>query len=441
MIGRPKTPFIAVGLLVISLNVLIVLILLPKTSRVMSGLYNESTFADGYDQIAANLAAGNGYRFFPDTARTLMREPGYPTLLAGVYTAFGNNFITVELTNILLALGTAFLIICLARNVSSSPFVIFAPPVIFLLHPATLVAETRGGVEIVFAFMLTLYMLTLYRVLQTNRCRDYLLSGGVLGLTVLVRGTPLLFPCALLPYLVFLGWREKNSKPSILRNVATMTLAMLAVMSPWIIRNYMLTKKFVPTASVLGIAADSGLYLSTHQAIGNALLDTEAFRERNQLARDLGYRFKEGYYQYFYSSSDELEFSNFLFRRAVSQYESRPRLFVKSLGVNLLKFWCGGKTWMSMVLGGLLQFPILALAIFGFVTSAKGGRLKEVAPLGLVICYIVAVSMPILSQARYSQPLIPFLAILACIAILKMQATIRPNETVGRRESVTELVS
>src|SRR5579864_2252646 len=125
MLRRPKTSLIALGLLIVLLNVLLVLVLLPKTSRAMSDLYNESTFADGYDQIAANLAAGNGYRFFPDTARTLMREPGYPALLAGVYIAFGNRLITVEITNILLALGTAVLMIYLARNVSSSPFVIF----------------------------------------------------------------------------------------------------------------------------------------------------------------------------------------------------------------------------------------------------------------------------------------------------------------------------
>jgi 4-amino-4-deoxy-L-arabinose transferase-like glycosyltransferase len=397
-----------------------VFILIPKASSLIRGLYNDSSFADGYDQLAANLAAGNGYRFFPDTARTLMREPGYPTLLAGVYTVFGNGLTAVELTNVLLALGTACLITCLARKLSSRRLVIFGAPLVFLFHPETLVAETRGGVEILFGFMLTLFMLTVYRAFKSSQWWDYLLSGAVLGLTVLVRSTPILFPFLLLPYLLFFLSRQ-NQRLSTLRNVAAMILAMLVALSPWIIRNYTLTNKFVPTATVLGISAQSGLYLSTHQAIGNALLDTEAFWERNQLAWRLGYHFRPGYYQYFYSTSDELEFSNFLFNRTVREYEAHPLLFLKALGLNLLKFWCGGKTGKSMILSGVLQFPVLTLAILGFAFSAKNGRLKDVAPLVLLIAYLVAVSVPILAQARYSQPLIPFLSILACMAIVKIR--------------------
>lgn len=420
MICPPKTQWIALGLLTIVFNALIVLVVTPKVSSHIGGLYNANHFADGYDQLAENLAAGNGYRFFPDTARTLMREPGYPTLLAGVYLVFGNRFTAVELTNVLLALGTASLIICLARKLSSRPLVIFGAPLLFLFHPETLLAETRGGVEILFAFMLTLFMLTVYRAFKSNRWWDYLLGGAVLGLTVLVRSTPILFPFLLLFYMLFFVSR-RNQRLTALRNFAAMILAMLMVLSPWIIRNYTLTNKFVPTATVLGISAQSGLYLSTHQAIGNALLDTEAFWERNQLAQQLGYDFKPGYYQYFYSTSDELEFSNFLFNRTVREYEARPLLFLKALGLNLLKFWCGGKTGKSMILSGVLQFPVLTLAILGFAFSAKNGRLKDIAPLVLLIAYLVAVSVPILAQARYSQPLIPFLSILACMAIVKIR--------------------
>jgi len=420
MIRRPKTQWIALGLLTIVFNTLLVLVVIPKVSSRIGGLYNANHFADGYDQLAENLAAGNGYRFFPDTARTLMREPGYPTLLAGVYTVFGKGFTAVELTNVLLALGTACLIICLARKLSSRRLVIFGAPLLFLFHPETLLAETRGGVEILFAFMLTLFMLSVYRAFKSSQWWDYLLSGAVLGLTVLVRSTPVLFPFLLLAYLLLCVSRQ-NQRLSTLRNVAAMMLAMLGALSPWIIRNYTLTNKFVPTASVLGISAQSGLYLSTHQAIGNALLDTEAFWERNQLAWKLGYHFKPGYYQYFYSSSDELEFSNFLFHRTVREYEAHPLLFLKAVGLNMLKFWCGGKTWKSTILSGALQFPVLALATLGLVYSAKDGRLREVAPLALLIAYLVAVSVPILAQARYSQPLIPFLSILACMAIVKIR--------------------
>src|SRR5436309_1235118 len=45
---------------------------IPRVSDRMTPFYNQNHFLDGYDQLAANLVQGNGYRFYPDTARTLM---------------------------------------------------------------------------------------------------------------------------------------------------------------------------------------------------------------------------------------------------------------------------------------------------------------------------------------------------------------------------------
>ena len=39
--------------------------------------YQADLFPDRYDLIASNLIEGNGYRFFPDTAETTIRTPGF----------------------------------------------------------------------------------------------------------------------------------------------------------------------------------------------------------------------------------------------------------------------------------------------------------------------------------------------------------------------------
>jgi hypothetical protein len=198
-----------------------------------------------------------------------------------------------------------------------------------------------------------------------------------------------------------------------------MVIAMFLVLSPWIIRNYLLTAKFVPTASVLGTSAQAGLYLSTHHAVGNALVDSEAAQERNQLAQELGYHFKAGYYQFFYSASDEVAFSHYLFGMVVDQYKSSPRLFIGTVLHNLFNFWCGGKTWMSVALDVVFQIPLILLAVTGVLLWVRSGRVQDVAPLVLLIIYILTVSLPILAQARYCGPLIPFLSILAWMPITK----------------------
>jgi hypothetical protein len=71
MIRRPKTLWIAMGLLTVFVNVLILFVLIPKASGHIRGLYSADQCQDGYDQLATNLAAGNGYRFYPNTAHTV----------------------------------------------------------------------------------------------------------------------------------------------------------------------------------------------------------------------------------------------------------------------------------------------------------------------------------------------------------------------------------
>lgn len=412
--------FLPIGLLLvfIAINCAAVLFLIPWMSRYLGGSYNVTVYADGYDQLARNLADGNGYRFYPDTARTLLREPGYPMVLAGIFIAFGRRFAFVQLANIALAAGAAYLMTKIARTVSASWIVVLGSPLLFLFHPETLVAESRGGVEILFGLLLVLYIVAVFRAIRTGKWWDYLLSGAVLGLGILVRSTPILFPIALVVYLFFV----ERQRIAAFRNVGVMVMAMFIVLSPWIVRNYVLTSQFVPTASVLGVSAQAGLYLSAHPAIGNAEVDTEAFRERNRLARQLGYHFKPGYYQYFYSSADEVAFSRYLFKRVVEEYTKRPLLFLKTIVCNLVNFWCAGKTWKSVAMDTVVQVPLIVLAVIGVVGCITKGRIGAVGPIALLIVYIVGVSLPILAQARYSTPLIPFLSILACKALVPDRA-------------------
>jgi 4-amino-4-deoxy-L-arabinose transferase-like glycosyltransferase len=351
-----------------------------------------------------------------------MREPGYPILLAGIYYVFGNNFALVKLANMLMAFTVACQMIWLSRELWSNQVMVIGPPLLFLFHPGTLIAESRGGIELLYTLLLVLFMSTLYLAVRKSRVWYYVVSGGVLGLTVLVRSVPLLFPVIVLAYLLVFE-RERAPKVFIpCRNVGAMTVAMFVVLCPWIIRNYRLTGKFVPTASVIGVSAQSGEYIFTHHSTEDrTVVDGEAAAERNELARELGYPFKEGYYQCFYSSTDELKFSNYLLVRVADDYRRSPGLFTRVLLTNVFYFWIGGKTANSVRMNSAVQLPLLMLAAMGIVLSVKSGQLKSIAPMVLLIAYSMAVSLPILAQARYSVPMIPYLSILAFIPVLATQ--------------------
>lgn len=419
---RRLNPFISLGIATAIVHAVLLFVVIPQVSDRVTPFYNQDRFIDGYDQLATNLVQGNGYRFYPDTAKTLMREPGYPLLLAGLLLAFGSTFTAVKLANMLLALATAWLMTRLGRRISSNRILLVAPPLLFLFHPATLIAESRGGVEILFTFLVMLFVLALYTALENNTWSRYALAGAVLGLAVLVRSTPMLFPIFLLAYLLVIE-RQRTPKLAICRNIATMIIAMTAVLSPWIVRNYALTGRFVPTASVLGVSAHAGQYICTHLSEDKpwVLLDREAARERSKLALEQGYHFKDGYYQGFYSTGDELSFSRYLAKRVFTAYEQNPLVCARCVAYNLFNFWFAGKSWMSTGMNVVVQLPYLILAAIGTVVCVKNKRFRTIGPFVLFIVYVVAVYVPILAQARYSVPLIPFLSILASIALVAVR--------------------
>ena len=448
--GRRATA-IAV-LFLVAVHLFLLFVILPRVGKSLRPAYNQQLAADGYDYLASNLASGHGYRFYPDTAKTLMREPGYPFILAGLLTVFGDHFIAVEMLNVVLALGTAWLIIRVMRKISSRRWPGFVAALLFLFHPGTLIAESRGGVEIIFGFLSLFFLLSLYRAFDRKRSLDFVISGLILGIALLIRSVPILFPVVVLGYmLVFL--RSKISSLSACRNFAILVVTMLAVLSPWIARNYSLTDRFIPTASVLGVSAQAGQYICTHLSTGRPwwLLDREAGHERSRLATDLGYSFEDGsygYYQTFYRTADELSFSKVLLGRVIAEYKQHPALFGEVVGRNLFNFWFAGKTQMATLANCVVQLPYLLLAVGGLIVGIRRRLGGIVIPIALYIGYIVAIYVPILAQARYSVPLIPLLSILGATLLLSLRdrrkeigELFRPDSNVEQKETTVHAVS
>lgn len=426
---RPKNALV-IGLftLAVVVHAAMLFVVVPEINYRLHSSYNSDVYADGYDQLAENLVNGNGYRMYPDTAKTLMREPGYPILLAGIYAIFGKSFAAVKWANMLMAIAVAGLMMRLSRELSNNQVMILGPPLVFLFHPGTLIAESRGGIELLYTLFLAFFMSTLYVAVKSNRAWYYVVSGGVLGLTVLVRSVPMLFPFVVLAYLLVFE-RQRASKVLIpCRNAAVMIVAMFVVLCPWIIRNYSLTGKFVPTASVVGVSAQAGEYFFTHHSGADRwVLDGEAAAERNVLARQLGYPFKQGYYQCFYATEDELKFSSYLFNKVAADYRRSPELFTRVIVTNLGYFWVGAKTESAVRMNLVVQLPLLSLAVIGIVLAVKINQFKCIAPMILLIVYSMAVSLPILAQARYSVPVIPYLSILACIPLVAARKTLQDS--------------
>lgn len=416
-------------LLSVACNIVVVFLVIPILNSRLSHAYNHDKFTDGYDLIASNLVAGNGYRFYPDTAQTMMREPGYPLLLAGLYLVFGKSFVIVKSANLAFALMTAWLLRLLTQrvvqcNTISATICADLASSLFFLHPGIMIAESRGGVELLFAMLTTGLILVLIDACTRNSPLRFAAAGAILGLIVIVRSTPVLFPILFFAGLLLLQ-RKPRPLHATLKQFLAFTLAMTCVMSPWIVRNFKLTHRFVPTASVLGVSAQAGEYINSRLWTGKPfwLLDREASRERDKIADQLGYRFEDGangYYQTFYRAQDELTFSAYLMHSVTTIYRKSPLLFARCIAQNAFNFWFSGRTWDATLANIIVQMPYLAFAIVGIVSLIKQERLRVILPILVYMGGIFAVHLPVLAQARYSIPFVPLLATLSIAGVAEI---------------------
>jgi hypothetical protein len=405
---------------IFALKLTFALLVMPHFKGDLKFLYSVGS-VDNYYSIAQNLDNGTGYRFGPDTSLTLMREPGYPYFLAALRGLFRDYLQVAIAANILFTSISALLIFNLASQIVANRWSPLIAPFLFMLHPAVILAELRYGVEIPFTLLVLAFLLFLRRALITDSIRQYLKAGVALGIVSCVRSTALLFPVFLIFYAFLFGGGWKAVLPSLSRIALIFACAFL-VLSPWIVRNYLLVGKFIPTASVQGVAMQAGYYMCTHEGTHKQFyeLDLDAAAVRNQLATEQGYHFKPNYFQFFYDPKDEVKFNSSLASQVVDEYVRSPTVFVKCASENLFNFWFRGKTTAVTLVNMCIQLPYMILAFAGIMLGFREMERPAWGLFVLFILYTMAVYVPIHAQARYSTPLVPILAIFAAIPLAKI---------------------
>jgi 4-amino-4-deoxy-L-arabinose transferase-like glycosyltransferase len=408
---------------------------LPYLHDASPTTYQAERFPDWYDLIAMNLAEGHGYRFFPDTTETMLRTPGWVVVLAGIFSVFGYSLTATKVFNLFFSIGTAFLVFSLGKRITQSKRLGLLAAAIAFLHPAILVADSRGGVESFFTLSLAVFVFLTYRALETEAVKDYLIAGVALGVVLLIKSTPALFPPFLFLYLIGLRPDLARVRHAAIRTGA-LVLAAGVVLSPWTIRNYVLSGEFVPTMSVGGMAAYSGFYIATHRYTGREqyVLDVEAAAEVGSIAQGMNLKFKPGYYPQFYTVGDEVKFYRHLGDIVKGQYAEQPSLLLHVMADNARGFWVQGRTAKATALNMALVLPFLALTIWGAIAAWR--RSLMVGPIVLFIATFFAAHLAILGQARYHVPLIPLLALLASITLRPMIGDV-PGRAALESRSVT----
>ena len=260
------------------------------------------------------------------------------------------------------------------------------------------------------------------KILENGKLWTFVAFGLCIGVASVVRSTAILFPLFFIAYLIWLKRNTGELRRTVLGSLA-MLVAMSAVLSPWVIRNYSLTDRFVPTMSVLGVSAHQGLTICQNGFIGGGRFEhmRSALNEELEIATLQGRPHRGGHYccgPWFYSTQDELEFTDYLKHRVVEQYIESPQLFLKCIAKNAVGFWVVGGDSKAEITNTILQIPFLFITIFGAFILLRH-RLNE--KLGFIILfmgYFISVHLPIITAARMSVPLVPLMSLFAAAGLL-----------------------
>jgi 4-amino-4-deoxy-L-arabinose transferase-like glycosyltransferase len=236
---------------------------------VMGFVYTDHTgpthdhFKFGFEtgRIARSIVQGEGFAspLFEKTGPTAWMTPIYPLMIAGFFKIFGvytkSALFAILSFQALISCLTCIPIFYFARN-SFGPKVANWSAWTWALFPYAIYFPLDRIWETWLAtFLFSLLLLVSQELEDADRIAAWFGAGllwGVAALTTTVLATVLPFLQAYISYR-----RHKRARPWLLPNVA-LGLTLLAVISPWFIRNYQVFHKFIPFRDNMGLVLRLG---------------------------------------------------------------------------------------------------------------------------------------------------------------------------------------
>jgi hypothetical protein len=204
-----------------------------------------------YHQLARSLANGDGYIQAYEGSRPeyrgltfrAFRMPGYPALLAGLYSVFGWNPMVGYAANVACELGTQLLVLALGRQLLT-PGASLAAQALFATHVAW---SANLMTESVFTFLFTALIVMVVRGLPAAS------PGGAAGFGLLLAGALFVRPIAVSALPVALA-QIVGARPARRAVVfAALILAPAALgLTAWAVRNHQQLGRVVILTTNLG---------------------------------------------------------------------------------------------------------------------------------------------------------------------------------------------
>lgn len=245
--------------------------------RSSAGLLSRDS--DQYWRLATNLAAGRGLSFDGQNP-SVMREPLYPLLVAGLIAIFGESVRAVQLAQCLLTLGIVLVVAVIGTELAGPVIGGVAGLLAGAYYPLPVIA-TEVRTETLYILLAAAMVLCWVRASRERNARWAIACGLCVGLMTLTRAIGIVFVGAV-PLALWLQLRDTAGA----RRLAAVTMAAALVpMVPWVARNWLALGE----VRVLSDEGPAALYMGTHpMTLTHWHADTVAIERTDEFRRLLG---------------------------------------------------------------------------------------------------------------------------------------------------------
>ena len=225
------------------LLIMTILILLIRAGYILT-LEDRWYFYDTvhYDTAAQHIVQGDGFGpslYFSNLYNNYCLEPVYPLFLAGVYALFGHSLLAARLMQAVLGLLSLLLFYLLGREI--------LPPktarwilIIGAFYPFYIYITGLLYITQLFTFFVVLSLWAFVRYQRNYSIPWLVLAAAATGIAVLCRPIYLVA----LPLIAFwILFMTRQKFPKKILSLAVLGVVLLAVFTPWTVRNYMVFKR------------------------------------------------------------------------------------------------------------------------------------------------------------------------------------------------------
>lgn len=378
--------------------------------------------------IVERVAKGDGYSYYSvsennkiissadegDPIPSAYMPPGYVLFLLPFVYTFGKGMLIVQILQSILGSISCVFVYKVAKHHTKS-HIAFISSMLLSFYPSHIYLSTQISSGNVYIPILLVGIYLVYQFTE-NKKRTYLIGSAILfGFLSLSRAQMILLVPVVAIWIIYeMGWAKRYMSIAF---VATSVM----VLSPWMVRNYMVFDKVIPVAQSSGYALWRGHNLGTRGA-WNDSASVELKNSLDQIKRTKTWE----------ASKDSV-----YLKYALDTIYENPVRSLKLAGLKFMYMW--GYFWgvgvgypgVKSPLYYLPWFTIELFFIIGLLHSFKNWN--DYVLIYAIIYVFTLVGMTFLVLPRYRLTIVPLITIFSSIGLFEL---IEYARTIPQRERI-----